>query len=248
MSKVKKLVGVVLESKGKLRIFKKEDELPDDKYYVKVPADQASEFQLKVVDGDIHVGPFDSADDATAVAGEMPVVNDEGTPVMNPTEQKKARENKLREQVMKRIQEAEATALSSVDTTVAAGDVSTDDASGSLVRTSVTGVVNPGEESPAPPLNSEVDAQPPAAPMLDDPAGGMNSDVPAPTPDGDLVVSDGDAAVTESDGWTGSFVTVSNKANMQIDSGMVLKADSVAITLQGGAVYNRKEHNIRKIA
>lgn len=71
-----------LESMPKLQLYTKEDDLPDDKYFVQIPTDDAPE--LKIDGDDVFVGPFDTAGDAKAAAdGQATVVNDEGTPVVD---------------------------------------------------------------------------------------------------------------------------------------------------------------------
>lgn len=250
----------MIESQGKLKVFrlgkKREDgdgyeggdELPDGQYYLSVPADDAAELNINVKDGEVCIGPFATADDAQDAGGDLQVVNDEGTPVMDTTTEarRKKREQALRNRVNNMIREASNDL--DIDTDVAGADLSNTSGAGNL-RTSDTdnGVVNPPVDDPGT-LNNETD------PQADVPQSGTDTPNPVPVPDASIMdptlVANGNADITENwDSYQGAFVMVKERTGQagKVDSGLVEKADSKTVTVNG-VKYERAKYTIIKIA
>lgn len=254
----------MMESKSNVRIYVEGDELPDEKYFIQIPTGDLPP-EIKV-DGDVvNIGPFDTADAAQAAGGDLPVVNDEGSPVVDmtgsdsadddlpgdddlplPPKEESARKQwmeSLRKSVQKRIKEAEDTALD-VDTDVGGKEGADDSGAGNY-----SGQGNPSNANATPAdgtaTGQSLDVDADRGPSADD-EGSPGAD--APDVDGSLDSNGGN--ITESgrnnEVWKGSYANV-YKGNKQIDSGVVDRRTQEGVQI-GKNFYKFSEHKIVRLA
>lgn len=266
----------ILRKDRTLRMVR-EDELDASQFYIVVAPEGSESSEVKIDDGQIFVGPFGSADAASAAVGAdaVDVVDGNLEPAGGeagdmddlsaddisglaspdlPMESRQAITAKIRGNVLKRIQR-EATALD-VDTTIGSGTELSDGGSGNLQDKGAppVAVQSPEDAGKSHPLDIDT-TNPPTldgmegAPLLNDPMkGGMDKGA-----DRDLSGAGAGKGSTTVEGTNYTQVRKGNLVKIlengrSVDRGNVVKVEGAMVYLEGDVSYDATKFAIHKIA
>ena len=258
----------------KLRLVK-EDEMEDEMYYVSV--DTGGDATIKVNNGQVFVGPFDSPETAQAAVGDTAeVVDDQATPVGpdtgdeddemggddmppaggepgrpgRPEESKAAKSKRTRLEAIRRrvINDILKEAGIDVDTTIGSAEQISAGASGELNRDAVAGKVNQAVADAGKQHDTKDSGK--KGPNLDG-----TDDTPMPKVSNTDHTLDSNGGEMHESGIVARAISPGNlirvfdrKTNKTVDTGIVMHVKAGCVTLEGDVSYEDEKFGYLKLA